>query len=265
MSTKPPAKKPGTKAPAKKPSSGAGASGGDAKRRNVILASIAAVAVVAVAAVLLLSGGGDDGNGGGASGGGSAEVQGVQETNEMLDGIKEEGSALGDPEAPVTMIEFADLQCPFCKQFALSTYPVLVNDYVREGKLRIEFATLAFIGPDSEKGARAAAAAGEQGREAYFTQLWYWNQGTENSGYADDAFIEKIWKAAGVDVAKAKAFTASEASKKPLEAAQAQAEKYGVASTPSFVLGKTGGPYEKIEVDIGSADGFKAAIDELSK
>ncbi len=231
------------------------------KRRNIILASLAAVAVVAVAAVILLSSGGNDGGSGGS--GSTGTVAGVTETDELLNGIPERNSALGKPDAPITMLEFADLQCPFCKEFALGTYPVLVNDYVRTGKLRIEFRTLTFIGPDSEKAARAAAAAGAQNRESYFTQLWYWNQGQENSGYATDAFIEKIYKAAGVDVAKATAFANSAAAKKPIDQATSEAEKYGVVSTPSFVIGKTGGPYEKLEVDTSTADGFKAAIDAL--
>ena len=169
------------------------------KRRNIILASLVAVAVVAVGAVLLASGGGDDKSGSSAS---SGKVAGVTETNELLKGIPQNGASLGEKDAPITLVEFADLQCPFCKQFALTTYPVIVNDYVSKGKVRIEFRTLTFIGPDSEKAARAAAAAGAQDREAYFTQLWYFNQGQENSGYATDEFIEKIWTAAGVDVAE---------------------------------------------------------------
>ena len=162
-------------------------------------------------------------------------------------------------------MEFADLQCPFCRQFALTTYPILVNDYVRKGKLRIEFRTLTFIGPDSEKAGRAAAAAGQQKRESYFTQLWYFNQGQENSGYATDAFIAKIWKAAGVDVPQAKKFADSQASMAPIVLAQKGAEKYGVVSTPSFLIGETGKALTKFDVNLDDADAFKAAIDELLK
>ena len=167
------------------------------KRRNIIIASVVGLAVVAVAAVLIAGGGGDDSKSTASSGG---TVAGLAETNELLKGIPQQAGELGEKDAPITLIEFADLQCPFCRQFALTTYPVIVNKYVATGKLRVEFRTLTFIGPDSEKAARAAAAAGQQKRESYFTQLWYFNQGQENSGYATDAFIEKIWKAAGVDV-----------------------------------------------------------------
>ena len=230
------------------------------KRRNIILASLAAVAVVAVA-VVLLSGGGDKKTAGNSGG----TVAGLAETNELLKGIPQKGASLGEKDAPLTLVEFADLQCPFCKQFALTTYPIIVNDYVSTGKVRIEFRTLTFIGPDSEKAARAAAAAGKQDREAYFTQLWYFNQGPENSGYATDEFIEKLWKAAGVDVAQAKKFADSQASLVPVNAAQKGAEKFGVVSTPTFLIGETGKPLTKFDVELDNPDAFSAAFDELLK
>ena len=230
------------------------------KRRNIIIASVVAVAVAAAAIVIVAGSGGSD-----SKSTSTGSLAGTSETKALLDGIPQNGNTLGNPKAPLTMIEYADLQCPFCKQFALSTYPEIVNKYVRTGKLLYQFDTLTFIGPDSEKAARAAAAAGVQNREANFSNLWYFNQGQENSGYATDGFIDKIYDAAGVDKAKANLYRRSEQSKAPLEAAQAGAEKYGVVSTPSFVLGKTGGPYQKIEVDIASLDGFTAAIDAQSK
>jgi protein-disulfide isomerase len=231
------------------------------KRRNIIIASIVGVAVVVVA-IVLIAGGGSDTKTTASSGG---TVAGLAETNALLKGIPQQAAALGQKDAPVTLVEFADLQCPFCKQFALTTYPILVNDYVSKGKLRVEFRTLTFIGPDSEKAGRAAAAAGRQSREAYFTQLWYFNQGQENSGYVTDAFIEKIWKAAGVDPKKAKTFADSEASRAPLDLAQKGAEKYGIVSTPSFLIGNTGKPLTKFDVALDNPDEFKAAIDQYLK
>ena len=105
---------------------------------------------------MLLAGGGGDEKKADPAG---AKVAGIQETNELLKGIPQTGSELGEKDAPITLVEFADLQCPFCKQFATTTYPVIVNDYVSKGKVRVEFRTMTFIGPDSEKAARAAAAA----------------------------------------------------------------------------------------------------------
>lgn len=231
------------------------------KRRNVVIAIVVAVAV-AVAAVVIVAGSGSDDKSSGTKGG---SVAGLSETTELLDGIPQKDATLGKPDAPVTVFEYIDYQCPFCRQFALGALPVIVNDYVRPGKVKIVLEPLTFIGPDSEKAARAGAAAGQQDRQWTFTELFFHNQGQENSGYVTDAFVDKLYDAAGVDKAKANAYRDSEASKEQPDGAQDGAEKYGVVSTPSFVVGKTGGPYQKIEVDIGNPEGFKAALDALLK
>jgi len=232
------------------------------KRRNVMIAGLIAVVVV-VAAILILVSSGDSSNS--STPAANAPLNGLKETKAMLDGIPQDGNALGKKNAPVTMIEYADYQCPFCRDYALNTMPILINDYVRTGKLRLEFEPLTFIGPDSETAARAGVAAGQQDLEWNFSHLFYFNQGTERSGYVTDAFINKLYAGAGVDAAKANAYRTTPAAAVPIATASAGAEKYGVASTPSFVVGPTGGPYTKLDVEISNADAFKSAFDALLK
>jgi len=233
------------------------------KRRNVMIAGLVAVVVVVAAILILVSSG--DSSSDSAAPAANAPLKGITETKAMLEGIAQDGNALGDKNAPVTMIEFADYQCPFCRDYALETMPVLINDYVRTGKLRMEFEPLTFIGPDSETAARAGAAAGQQNLEWNYSHLFYFNQGTERSGYVTDAFVNKLYAGAGVNATKANAYRATPAAAVPIANATASAQKYGVASTPSFVVGPTGGPYTKLEVEIGNADAFKAAFDALLK
>jgi len=221
------------------------------------------VVVVVVAAILILVSSGDSSNS--STPAANAPLNGLKETKAMLDGIPQNGNALGKKNAPVTLIEYADYQCPFCRDYALNTMPILINDYVRTGKLRLEFEPLTFIGPDSETAARAGVAAGQQDLEWNFSHLFYFNQGTERSGYVTDAFINKLYAGAGVDAAKANAYRTTPAAAVPIATASASAEKYGVASTPSFVVGPTGGPYTKLEVEISNADAFKSAFDALLK
>ncbi len=232
------------------------------KRRNVMIAGLIAVVVV-VAAILILVSSGDSSNS--STPAANEPLNGLKETKAMLDGIPQDGNALGKKNAPVTMIEYADYQCPFCRDYALNTMPILINDYVRTGKLRMEFEPLTFIGPDSETAARAGVAAGQQNLEWNYTHLFFFNQGTERSGYVTDAFINKLYAGAGVDAAKANAYRTTPAAAVPIATASAGAEKYGVASTPSFVVGPTGGPYTKLEVEISNADAFKSAFDALLK
>ena len=80
-----------------------------------------------------------------------------------------------------------------------------------------------------------------------------------------DAFIDKLYAGAGVNAAKANAYRKTPAAAVPIAEASANAQKYGVASTPSFVVGPTGGPYTKLEVEISNPDAFKAAFDALLK
>ena len=232
------------------------------KRRNVMIAGLVAVVVVVAAILILVS---SDDNSASTAPAANAPLKGIKETKAMLDGIPQQGNALGKKNAPVTMIEYADYQCPFCRDYALNTMPVLINDYVRTGKLRLEFEPLTFIGPDSETAARAGAAAGQQNLEWNYSHLFYFNQGTERTGYVTDAFINKLYAGAGINATKANAYRASAAAAVPIADATASAQKYGVASTPSFVVGPTGGPYTKLEVEIGNADAFKAAFDALLK
>ena len=82
----------------------------------------------------------------------AASVQSPTAAPSMLAGIPQRGNVLGRQDAPVTLVEFADLQCPYCATWSNTAFPELVRDYVRPGKVRIVFAGLSFLGPDSERG-----------------------------------------------------------------------------------------------------------------
>ncbi len=150
-------------------------------------------------------------------------------------GIPQEGVALGDPDAPATLTEFADLQCPFCAQFAKQALPGIVDEYVRPGRVRLIFRNLDFLGYDSERAALAGVSAANQDRLWQFIDLFFRNQGVENSGYVDDAFLRKIAGAVdGLDAGRVVA-RANGAPEAPLlDEAAAEAERFGIDSTPAF-------------------------------
>jgi hypothetical protein len=81
-----------------------------------------------------------------------------------LEGVAQRGAALGRADAPVTLVEYADLQCPYCGEWARRSLPVIVDEYVRTGRVRIVFRGLAFLGPDSALALRAVMAAGDQNK-----------------------------------------------------------------------------------------------------
>ena len=189
---------------------------------------------------------------------------GLAEVREMLEGVPQDGVALGEPDAPVTLVEFADLQCPFCRDFALQTLPLLVRDYVRPGKLRLEFGTLAFLGPDSERAARAAAGAAAQDRLWNLTDLFYFNQGTENSGYASDRFLDDLLAAIpGLDAERARRDGGDAAADRLLATAEARARRHGIDSTPSFLLGRAGSDKRRVLRGIQDYATLRRALDAL--
>ena len=221
-------------------------------------AAVALAAVVVLVLVLVSSGGDNGGSGGTTSGSGASKggaVAGRAEALALFDGVPQNGTALGAPAAPVTVYEFADLQCPFCRDVALETLPDVIRKHVRAGKVRIVYQDLAFLGPDSVKAGRAAAAAGEQDRLWQFAHLMYANQGEENSGWVTDALLERVWSAIpGLDVERAKRAAAAGAGTADLAQARRLARRYGIDGTPSFVAGRTGGTLEPVDpADLNSA------------
>jgi protein-disulfide isomerase len=158
------------------------------------------------------------------------------ETEALFEGVAMNGVELGDPDAPVTLYEFADLQCPFCKEFNEGTFPQIVEEYVKDGRVKVVFRNLTFLGPDSVTAARAAAAAGLQNKLWPFVDLFYKNQGPENSGYVTDAFIAQIAEQAGADPEKLAEDMSAPVVEQQLGEAQSEQQKYKVNSTPSFLI-----------------------------
>jgi protein-disulfide isomerase len=230
-------------------------------RRNplVLLGVAVAIALVVVVVLVLASSGGDDEEPGAPTGGRASATRGA------LEGIPQDGATLGAPEAPLTLREFADLQCPFCRDFAVKTFPSIVRDYVRTGKVRMVYHDLAFLGPDSEKAAHAAYAAGEQDRLWDFVERFFASQGEENSGYVTDAFLDRIFRSIeGLDVVKAKAAAARGAGREELAEAKRLADRYGIDGTPAFAAGPTGGRQELLGIDSLGYDVFRSELDRLA-
>lgn len=233
------------------------------RTRLLVLAAVVAalILVAAVAAAVIATSGDDDADGSGTGAG--VVLPGAEETNALLDGIPQDGAAIGSPDAPVTLVEYADLQCPFCAQWATDAFPDLVEEYVRPGRLRIEFRGLAFIGPDSEKALRAVLAAGEDARLWHVAELLFQNQGGENSGWVSDELLDAVGTSAGLDVGAWRDRFDADAVNQAIEADAEAANAAGIRSTPSFQLGKTGETLERVEVESLDIDGLRPSIDAL--
>ena len=225
------------------------------KRRFVRLGAVLGAAAVVVVILVAVSSSGGGKSAGSSSASSSAPVAGAKASSALLAGIPQKGLVLGNANAPVRVLEFADLQGPFCRDYSLSVMPGLVQKYVRTGKVRMEFNTLAFIGSDSVRMGRVAEAAAQQNKLWNFADLVYHNQGTENTGYADDAYLRRIAGAVpGLDANKAMSARDSAAVTAALKTAESNASKSGVNETPTFLVGR-GSSFKAVD-----AAGLPAAI-----
>lgn len=229
----------------------------DRRTRLMQLASGAVfLAIVVVVALIVINGSSD-------SGGDAANIEGAAEVSSSLQGIPQDEMVLGDPGAPVELVEFGDLQCPVCKGFAEEILPPIIENQVKNGEAKVDFRNFTIIGPQSVDAGAAALAAGAQNRGWNFIELFYRNQGVENSGYADDAFLEAVAKAAGVkDLAKWNKDRKTLRSK--VEETSQEAQQLNFSGTPSFAIE---GPSTKGLETLGtpsSTGAFEEAIEGAS-
>lgn len=235
----------------------------DAARRSrrlrllgAVLAAAAAVVIVAIVA-----------SGGGGGGSKSGKITGAAQVTARFKGIQQNGLVLGNPSAPVTFVEFADLKCPVCREYTLSAFPTLVDRYVRTGKVKMELQLQHFVGDqdgDSERAARMALAAAQQNKLWQFADLFYLNQRNENDTYVNDVFLRRLGDAVpGLDVNKAFAARDRPTITQELQQASSEFNTAGFTGTPSFAVGKSGGTLTPVDYNSFDVSQFSGAIDKL--
>ncbi len=192
----------------------------------------------------------------------TASISSAAATNKLLAGIPQSGNVLGNPKAPVTMQEFADVQCPGCDQYMTTAFPDIVRKYVRTGKVKVLWNGIAFIGPDSETGLRYVNAAGKQNKLWNVAELLYRNQGTENSGWVTKSLLRSVGTAAGLDTAKAESEANSPAVSRQMAAAANLYSTYAFQGTPGFAIGPTGGTIQAFNPSAYSVSAFAPTFDK---
>jgi len=203
------------------------------ERRTKLLQMGAAAVFLAIVAVVVLI----VVNGSKSSGGDAENLTGIESVDALTKGIPQQGMVLGDPKAKVELVEYGDLQCPVCKAYSEEFLPQIIENKVRNGEAKVAFRNFAFLGPQSAPAGAAALAAGAQGRGWEYLELFYRNQGVENSGYADDAFLTAVAEGAGVeDIAEWNRDRKSAKFTDEVVATGEEAQRLGFTGTPSFSI-----------------------------
>lgn len=220
-----------------------------ARRRRLMQVGgivIVAVVVIAIAVAVGTSGGGSK-----APGNTGERKQASNEVTALVGGIPQSGNVLGNPNAPVKMEYFGDLECPICRDFTLGAFPGVIEKFVRTGKLKVEYRSMktATREPGTfQEQQTAALAAGKQNLGWYYIELFYHNQGEEDSGYVTPTWLkERAQEVPGLNVTKWEEErhdpTLSAQVEKDIEASG----ENGFQGTPSFLLVKAGAPTKKLE------------------
>ena len=204
------------------------------RRRLWLLGASAVLVGVLIAMAIALNRAGDE------SGTTTGPPEGVAETNALFRGIPQRGDALGDPKAPVTLVEFSDLQCPHCGRYSREVMPEVVSRYVRPGRVKVHLVNLEFLGEDSTEAARMGGAAARQNKLFQFVDLVYRNQGSENSGWVTDAYLRRIARAIGLDVERAFGYAKGPRAVVDIAVAKDEALRAGVKATPTVLIFRAG-------------------------
>jgi protein-disulfide isomerase len=232
-----------------------------ARKRRIQYLSLAAFAAVAVIVALIVI----SQSGGDKSSSPPANVAGAQQVDAQLKGLSQSGATLGKSSAPVTVTEYGDPQCSSCKAFSETVAPQLISSEVQPGDVKYEFRPFLIIGPDSKPAMKAALAAGDQGRFWNFLQLFYLNQGGENSGYVTDDFLTGIAKGAGVpDLDKWNTDRNDPKWDAVIQQGSSQADSFGFTGTPSIVVQGPNGQRPLGGSTIPTLEQIQAAIQQVS-
>jgi protein-disulfide isomerase len=236
------------------------------RNRNLIIAVVAAAVVAVVlivGAIAFTGGGGNSGSEATASTSANGATSGGADA--VVKGIPQNGTVLGDTsKAKVTLLLYEDLQCPFCREFTEGALPTLIDEYVRSGKVKIDWRGMDFLGDDSKKALKIALAAGKQNKLWDVTELLYAHQGAENSGWVTDDLVDEVLaQVPGLDAAQVKKDAASAAIEKQAAEIQAEASANGVNGTPSFfIVTGVNKPYQIQAASLTSPDAFRPALDD---
>lgn len=109
-------------------------------------------------------------------------AQVTKPVEERVQNLEDNDPMLGNPEAPVTIVEFGDFQCPFCGRFFKTTEKQIIETYIKTGKAKFVYRDFAFLGEESTWAAEASECAKEQGKFWEYHDYLYNHQQGENEG-----------------------------------------------------------------------------------
>lgn len=244
-------------------------------KRRFVAAGVALAAAAVVAIAIAASGTGSSSSGSPGSAAALAQDGRTGSSTEAVDallaGIPQHGSVLGKQTAPVTLQWFGDLQCPFCKEFALGALPVIIKKWVRSGQLRLVYRSMQTATHEAtvfKTQQVAALAAGRQQRMWNFLETFYREEGAEDSNYVTESYLQGIARQIpGLKLAQWMSDRGRPVMVAQLAADRRAVEAAGLRGTPAFLLGRTGSRrvFEVEDVSLTNPTALNNAIAKILK
>lgn len=231
------------------------------KRRLSIIGGVIGLALIAVVIAVIVSTSSDT----------KSTSSDAAEVNKLYAGIPQDGVVLGEPAAKATIVEFADLRCPYCKDFAEGSMPTIVEELIKTGKAKFVFRNLTILdqaspsGQDSTNAAKFAGATSLQNKMFQFIELLYMNQGLENQDWASEDFLISIAEQVdGLNAQEAADNRENPKVSNELQTAADEANEKGVTGTPTIYVGKDEASAKKVSVnDLTDPSAIIDAVDAL--
>ncbi|MGE0543423.1 MAG: DsbA family protein [Dehalococcoidia bacterium] len=164
----------------------------------------------------------------------------------------------GIAAAPVTIVEYADLQCPVCARFSRTIEPQIETAFIAPGVAKLEFRHFAFLGKESLRAAAACECAAEQGAFFTYRDALYAAQSGENRGAFNDDALRRIASEIGLDTRAFDDALASGRHAGTVTRQTAEGQAMGVKATPTFIINGT-----KLE-GLASFDTYRRVIEQAA-
>lgn len=143
---------------------------------------------------------------------------------------------LGNPNAPITMVEFGDYQCTFCSKFFHETENSIITNYIKTGKVKILFKDYIILGQDSINAANAAHCANDQKLFWEYHSMLYNNWAGEDTGWADLAHLHEFANTLGLDMDVFSTCMSDLKWNELVNLSSIDGQKLGVSGTPTFFV-----------------------------
>lgn len=171
---------------------------------------------------------------------------------------------IGDPNAPITIIEFSDFECPFCARFHVQTLPALMSEYINDGKVKLVFRDFPIqsIHPNALSASVAAECANEQGKFKEMHDVLFDNQRQWSNGETVDAVTLFMQYASAMELEQEQ-FDSCLTNGKYIDEIRgdlSDGRDYGVAGTPGFFVGNDEIGYVELK-GAQPFESFKKVID----